>query len=84
MRETLMLAGMGLAIGAPIAWGGAILVGKLEDPHLLSHALFGLGPNDPVSIIGAIALMIAVSIFAGYLPARRASRVDPNIALRYE
>ena len=84
MRETLVLAGVGLAIGIPVAWGGALLVEKLEDPHLLAHVLFGLGPNDPISIVGAIALMIAVSIFAGYLPARRASRVDPNVALRYE
>jgi predicted permease len=84
MREIFVLAGVGLAIGIPCAWGGALLVEKLEDPHLLSQVLFGLGPNDPVSIIGAMALMIAVSIFAGYLPARRASRVDPNIALRYE
>ncbi len=84
MREIFVLAGVGLAIGIPFAWGGALLVEKLEDPHLLSNVLFGLGPDDPVSIIGAIALMIAVSIFAAYLPARRASQVDPNVALRYE
>jgi predicted permease len=84
MREIFVLAGAGLAIGIPIAWGGALLIVKLEDPHLLSNVLFGLGPNDPVSIVGATALMIVVSIFAGYLPARRASQVDPNVALRYE
>ena len=84
MREIVVLAGAGLAIGIPIAWGGALLIVKLEDPHLLANVLFGLGPNDPVSIVGATALMIVVSIFAGYLPARRASQVDPNVALRYE
>jgi predicted permease len=84
MREILVLASAGLAIGIPIAWGGAVLIVKLEDPHLLSNILFGLGPNDPVSLVGATALMIVVSIFAGYLPARRASHVDPNVALRYE
>jgi hypothetical protein len=46
--------------------------------------LFGLAPADPGTIAGAILVMVLLSACAGYLPARRASRVDPMVALRYE
>ena len=46
--------------------------------------LFGLPPTDALSIGAAVVIMVAVSALAGYLPARRASRVDPMVALRYE
>jgi len=46
--------------------------------------LFGLTPTDPLSISFAVLLMIGVAGLAGYIPARRAARVDPMIALRYE
>jgi hypothetical protein len=49
-----------------------------------AHMLFGLKDNDPASIVMAVGLLLAVGIVAGYFPARRASQVDPIVALRYE
>ncbi|HTV13920.1 MAG TPA: ABC transporter permease [Acidobacteriaceae bacterium] len=84
MREILTLAALGLIIGVPVAMLGLNLVAKLEDPHLMSRILFGVGPNDPLALAAAGALMLAVSALAGYIPARRASRIDPMVALRDE
>ena len=52
--------------------------------RLISSLLFGLTPTDPLTIVLASLLMIASAALAGFLPARRACRVDPIIALRYE
>jgi predicted permease len=75
LRETTLLVLVGIAIGVPVA---------LATTRLLSSLLFGLTPSDPITILLAILAMVAVALFAGYLPARRASRVDPMVALRYE
>jgi putative ABC transport system permease protein len=75
LRETLLLVLIGVAIGLPVA---------LASTRLISSQLFGLKPTDPLTIVAATFLLLAVAIFAGYLPARRASRVDPMVALRYE
>jgi len=75
MRETLLLALIGVAIGLPAA---------LATTRLISDFLFGLTATDPATISMATLLMIAVAALAGYLPARRASRVDPMVALRDE
>jgi ABC-type antimicrobial peptide transport system permease subunit len=75
LREAFVLVFAGMAIGIPIALGAL---------RLISSMLFGLKPTDPVTLAGATAFMLAVAAFAGYLPARRASRVDPMVALRYE
>ncbi|HXM34336.1 MAG TPA: FtsX-like permease family protein, partial [Pyrinomonadaceae bacterium] len=75
LRESLLLVGAGLLIGVPAAWGAA---------HLISSQLFGLSPSDPVTLSMAVILLTLVGALAGYLPARKASRVDPLVALRYE
>jgi predicted permease len=75
MRESLILVGFGLAIGLPVALAASGLVSKM---------LFGLKPADPLSMIGAGMLLLAFAFTAGYLPARKASRVDPMVALRSE
>jgi predicted permease len=75
MRETILLVLVGIAIGVPVALGAA---------RLISNQLFGLNPADPFSLIVAASVLIAVACLAGFLPARKASKVNPLIALRYE
>jgi predicted permease len=75
MRDMVWLVVVGVAIGAPVALMGS---------RLVTSMLYGLGGTDLVSLFAAIGLLLAVTVFAGYLPARRASRVDPVVALRYE
>jgi predicted permease len=75
MREVLFLTAIGVAIGVPAA---------LLSSRLVASMLFGLHGNDPLSLLAAVVVMLAIAALAGYLPARRASRVDPMVALRYE
>jgi len=75
MRETMLVVGLGLVIGLGAA---------LATTRFVAAMLFGLAPTDPITISAAVLLMIGVSALAGYLPARRAARVDLIIALRYE
>jgi predicted permease len=75
MKESILLVAAGIAIGLGAALGAM---------RLISSLLFGLAPNDPATIVAAVLLMVAVAALAGYLPARRASRVDPMTALRRE
>jgi ABC-type antimicrobial peptide transport system permease subunit len=75
LRETLWLVSIGLAIG---------LVSSLATARLIASLLFGVTERDPLTMALAAMLLLAVAAFAGWLPARRASRVDPMIALRHE
>jgi predicted permease len=75
LRETLMLVVFGLVIGVPTA---------LLAARFVSSQLFGLQAADPAALIGAAVVLTFVALLAGYLPARRASRVNPLNALRYE
>jgi len=75
MWESMTLVVVGIVIGLGVALGTSRLVETL---------LFGLAPTDVFSIATAILVMIVVSTLAGYLPARRASRVDPMVALHQE
>ena len=73
LRETLTLVSVGIAIGVPAA---------LSLAPIVSSMLFGIMPRDPVMISVAVLVMSVVATLAGYLPARRASLVDPLSALR--
>jgi ABC-type antimicrobial peptide transport system permease subunit len=73
--ETLLLLTCGLAIGVPVA---------VFASHLIASQLFGLKPGDPVTFLIACAVMVAVTMAASYLHARRAASVDPMQALRSE
>ena len=75
MRQGMTMVGIGLVIGAPISF----LVARLLESQLL-----GVEPTDPVTFVGVIALLTAVALVASFIPARRAMKVDPLIALRYE
>jgi predicted permease len=75
MRESMILVAVGIAVGLGVAVAASRLVTTL---------LFGLSPTDVGTMALAVAVMAMVSSLAGYLPARRAARVDPMIALRYE
>jgi len=75
MSESMLLVVAGIVIGVAIALGASRLVATL---------LFGLAPTDILSMAAAVLIMIVVSAIAGYLPARRASRVDPMVALHAE
>ncbi|HUU32590.1 MAG TPA: FtsX-like permease family protein, partial [Vicinamibacterales bacterium] len=75
LREVALLTGLGVAIGVP----GAYAVGRAAQSQL-----FGLSPLDPVSVAGAAVLLVGVGLLAGYLPARRAARTAPLMALRTE
>jgi predicted permease len=75
LRETLTLALLGIAIGIPSA---------LAATRLIASMLFGLTSSDVPTIVAVSMLLLVVALFAGYLPARRASAIDPIVALRTE
>jgi predicted permease len=75
MREILLLVGLGVAIGIPTALAG---------DRFVANMIFGVKSTDPASLLTAVALLLTVAVIAGYFPARKASRVDPMKALRYE
>ena len=75
MREVLVLLAIGLAIGIPAAIGTG---------RFVSSQLYGIEPNDPWIAVSTVALLALVSAMAGLIPAHRASRIDPILALRYE
>ncbi len=75
LRQGLWLAVTGAAVG---------LVGAVVVSHLMAGLLYGVTPTDPLTFAGVALLLIIVALFACYIPARRAIRVDPMVALRYE
>jgi putative ABC transport system permease protein len=75
LGESLRLVGGGVVLGV----AGALLLNGL-----LSTMLFEVKPNNPVALIGASALLLGIALLGSFLPARRASRVDPMTTLRQE
>jgi predicted permease len=75
LRDTLRLVAVGVAIGIPAALGGA---------RLLGSQLYEVAPTDPLTLFGGLVTLSIAAVLAGYLPARRAARVDPVVALRAE
>ncbi len=75
LRQSLVVVCIGILIGLPLAWLAT---------RVLAGFLFGLTATDPLTIAGALSLLLAVAGIAAYLPARRAAQVDPLTALRYE
>jgi predicted permease len=75
LREALTLTAIGIAIGLPVA---------LALVRLIRSIFYGIEPHDPLTMIGAAVLIITVATLAAWIPARRAARIDPMEALRYE
>jgi ABC-type antimicrobial peptide transport system permease subunit len=75
LGEVFALAAIGLAIGLAVALGTSKFVASL---------LYGMKPNDPLTFTVAVVTLLAAAMLAGYVPARKASRIDPMTALRHE
>jgi macrolide transport system ATP-binding/permease protein len=75
LREVFVLVALGLMIGVPAAFAAS---------RLIESFLFGMKPNDPFALTLAVAILLCAALVAGWVPARRASRIDPMIALRQE
>ena len=75
LKEVTILTAVGIGLGVPAALGLS---------RVVRNQLFGLDSNDPLALILATATLAAVAPLAGYRPARRATRIDPLRALRYE
>jgi putative ABC transport system permease protein len=75
LTSGVRLVGVGIMLGLPAAWGASRWIGSM---------LYGLTPTDPVTVGGAILILAVATLLAAFLPARRASRVDPLVALRHD
>ena len=75
LREVATMVGVGVAVGVPLS---------IALSRIVETQLFGLSPQDPIALAVAAIVLAGVALAAGYLPARRATRVDPMLALRYE
>ncbi|MCU0913818.1 MAG: ABC transporter permease [Planctomycetes bacterium] len=75
LREALLLALVGLAVGLPAVFAAG---------RLIRSQLYGVGPHDPLALTAASVVLLAVALLAAWLPARRAARIDPMVALRCE
>jgi ABC-type antimicrobial peptide transport system permease subunit len=80
IMEMVLRQGLGLAIG-----GAAVgLIGALIASHLMAGLLYGVRATDPLTFVGVTLVLTVVALAACYIPARRAMRVNPLVALRHE
>ena len=75
LSDVCLMAAAGLAIGLPLVLAGS---------RFVKSFLFGVAPNDPAAIAAAVVLLLAAGLLAGFVPARRASHIDPLSAMRCE
>jgi len=75
VRDLIALLFAGLILGLPLALGAT---------YWLESFLFGVKPLDPVALTGAVLLVSAIAVLAGYVPAHRAAKIEPMLALRHE
>jgi ABC-type antimicrobial peptide transport system permease subunit len=75
MKDVFVLTGIGIGVGLPAAWGLT---------RMVTSQLYGIQPNDAMTIAAATLGITFVALLAGYVPAVRATRVDPMRALRWE
>jgi putative ABC transport system permease protein len=83
-RSNILRMVLRQGVGLAIAGAALGLVGALIVSHLMAGLLYGVRPTDPVTFAGVALLLIGVAVLACYIPARRAFRVDPLVALRHE
>ena len=75
LREACVLTALGLTISVPVVLGTS---------HLVESFLFDMKPNDPAALISAVAVLVIAGLTAGYVPAWRASRISPMLAIRQD
>jgi ABC-type antimicrobial peptide transport system permease subunit len=79
LRLVLGKGGLMIFVGAVLGLAGALLLTRL-----MASLLYGISPRDPLTFLGVTVLLAGVGLLATYIPARRASKVDPTLALRCE
>jgi ABC-type antimicrobial peptide transport system permease subunit len=77
LRDALAIAAIGIVLGIPAAFAGARAARTVLD-----DVLFGVRPGNPATLAMAVGILAATALAAGFVPARRASKVDPIVALR--
>jgi ABC-type antimicrobial peptide transport system permease subunit len=75
LRESLTLLAIGILLGIPLS---------LAASRAIQAGLFGVNPADPLTLITAVLVISACLLAGSYIPARRATKIDPMVALRYE
>jgi putative ABC transport system permease protein len=83
-RGDVMKVVVGQGLRSALIGTGIGMVASLALTRFFATMLFGIKPTDPVTVVAVSLLLLMVTLFACYLPARRATKVDPMVALRYE